>query len=130
MGIPKEKIIEPELTNKIVGAAFSVFNKIGPGLSEKDYQQAFVAELKFLNIIFEKEKQLLLGAIAPYEIKRFADFLVAASIIVELKVVHKLGYAHVKQILAYLRAAGLKLGILIYFTSDGVKYRRILNPDV
>ena len=130
MGIPVEKVIEPELSYQIVGIAFSVFNKLGPGLAEKDYQQGFLSELQNSQILFEKEKILLLGNQATYDIKRFADFLVANRIIVELKVVHKLGYAHVKQVLSYLRAAGLKLGILIYFTNDGVKYRRILNPDV
>lgn len=130
MAIPPEKIIEPELSYQIVGAAFNVFNRLGPGLVEKDYQQAFAAELKTTAILFEREKVVLLGSSEVYDIKRFVDFLIQGRVIVEFKVVHKLGYSHVKQILAYLRAAGLKLGILIYFTSNGVKYRRVLNPDI
>jgi hypothetical protein len=41
-----------------------------------------------------------------------------------------MGYIHAKQTLGYLKAGGIKLGILIYFTRDGVKYRRILNSSV
>lgn len=44
-------------------------------------------------------------------------------------VVHKLGYSQAKQVIGYLKITGIKLGILIYFTKEGVKYRRVLNAN-
>jgi len=55
------------------------------------------------------------------------DFLVDNKIIIELKVRPRIGYVHIKQLLAYLKMTELKLAIIIYFTQDGVKYRRIVN---
>lgn len=57
----------------------------------------------------------------------FADFLVENKIVLELKIVPELGYANVKQALRYLQCGNFRLGILIYFTREGVKYRRIIN---
>ena len=129
MPIPIARIIEADLSYAVIGSAFEAYNKLGPGLSEKDYQQSFAIELRVRKIAFEREKLLPLGGNAYYA-KRFADFLIAERIVVELKVVSRLGYAHVKQLLGYLQSAGLKLGILIYFTNEGVKYRRVLNSRV
>ena len=49
------------------------------------------------------------------------------KIIVELKIRPRIGYTHIKQDFSYLRTTGYKLAILIYFTREGVKYRRVLN---
>jgi GxxExxY protein len=61
--------------------------------------------------------------------KHFADFRVEDQVIVEIKVRAYLGYVHIKQVQAYLIATGDKLAIILYFTKDGVKFRRILNPN-
>jgi GxxExxY protein len=62
--------------------------------------------------------------------KYFLDFVVEDKIIAELKVRPKLGYAHIQQVMGYLKATDHKLAILIYFTRDGVKSRRVLNSTV
>ena len=58
------------------------------------------------------------------------DFVVDGKVVAELKVRPKLGYTHIKQVTAYLQHTKLKLGIVIYFTKDGVQYRRVLAPKV
>jgi GxxExxY protein len=127
----KNKLVYPELSYEIIGAAFEVFNNLGWGLSEKDYQKAPAQELKELGIRYKEEVYI------PLEYKNlkigryFADFVVGDNkILLELKVVSRLGYTHARQVLGYLRSANIKLGILLYFTKDGVKYRRVLNSRI
>ena len=122
-------LIFPDLSYKIVGAAFSVFKEIGYGLPEKIYQRALEKELQKLTIPFKKEVYLPLQYRSENIGKFYADFVVDKKIIIELKVVKKLTYSHAKQLLAYLHSSGIKLGILIYFTSEGVKFRRVINSS-
>lgn len=124
------KIVLPELSYSVIGATFKVFNELGWGFSEKHYQAALAKELETAHIKFRREVYV------PFEYKSenigryFADFVVEDKILLELKVVQKLGYVHLRQILGYLRSTKLKLGILIYFMREGVKYRRVINPEV
>ena len=122
------KIIFPELSYKIVGCAFRVFNELGWGLSEKTYQLALAKEFSLEKIKFRKEVYIPLHYKSEKIGRYFADFIVEEKVLLELKVVHKLGYVHLRQLLNYLKCAGLQLGILVYFTKDGVKYRRVVNP--
>lgn len=125
------KVIHPELSYRTVGASFNVFNQLGWGLSEKRYQLALVRELTELNIPFQREVYIPLKYNGVKAGRCFADFIIGNNdILLELKVVQKLGYVHVRQVLDYLQCGGIKLGIILYFTKDGVKYRRILNPKV
>ena len=126
----KQGIIFPELSYKIIGAAFRVFNELGWGLPEKDYQAALAKELSLSSLEYQREYFVPLKYKGENLSKYFADFLVSKQILLELKVVPKLGYAHARQILTYLKSAGIKLGILLYFTREGVKYRRVLNSGV
>ncbi|HPZ74293.1 MAG TPA: GxxExxY protein [Candidatus Paceibacterota bacterium] len=121
------KIIYPELSYKIIGVAFKIFNEIGFGMSEKFYQKAFAKELDKEKISYEKEKCIKLNYQDQNIGSYFLDFLIEDKIIVELKVRPRFGYVHIRQVLSYLRSSGYKLAILIYFTRDGVKYRRIIN---
>lgn len=128
--IVKKEIVFSELSYKIIGAAFNVFNKLGWGLQEKEYQRALSLELRNSGLQFSE--QVLIPVTYEYERIEdyYADFVVEKKILLELKVVHKLGYSQVKQVLGYLKVAGIKLGILIYFTKEGIKYRRVLNANL
>lgn len=123
----KTEIIYPELSYKIVGAAFKIFNEFGFGLDEKFYQKAFCSDLEKAKITFEKEKFVRLKYNGENIGSCFLDFLVEGKIVVEFKVKPRLGYVHIKQVTNYLKSTGYKLAIIVYFTRDGVKYRRILN---
>jgi GxxExxY protein len=123
-------VLFKELSYQIVGASFAVYNEIGFGLSEKIYQNALAREFEKRGVQFEMEAYLPFVYKDENLVRYFADFLIEKSIVVELKVVKKLTYSHARQLLTYLRNSGIKLGILIYFTSEGVKYRRVLNSQV
>ena len=123
----ENKVIYPELSYNLVGAAFNIFNTAGYGMSEYFYQKAFAAELEQNKINFEKEKFVRVDYGNQNIGKFFLDCVVDNKIVVELKVRPKIGYVHIKQVTNYLKSTGYKLAILIYFTRDGVKYRRIIN---
>ena len=122
-----EKIIYPKLSYKILGASFRVFNEIGYGMNEKYYQRVFAKTLENENVSFKKEQMVNLMYDRELIGKYFLDFVVDDKIVVELKVRPKLGYIHIRQVMSYLKVTGYKLAILIYFTRDGIKHRRIVN---
>ncbi|OGY59763.1 MAG: hypothetical protein A3B23_03580 [Candidatus Colwellbacteria bacterium RIFCSPLOWO2_01_FULL_48_10] len=123
------ELIFPELSYKIIGAAFKVFNELGWGLPEKNYGLALEKELQDQNVACKKEIYIPIKYKTSNIGKYYADFIIEGKILLELKVVTKLGYTQARQLLGYLRSAGIKLGILIYFTKDGVKYRRVINSQ-
>jgi GxxExxY protein len=125
----EEKYIYKDLSHKLVGAAFKVYNNTGFGKPEKFIQAAYAEELKNLNLNFERELYLNLKYSGKTLTKHFTDFRVENKVIVELKVRPHLGYVHIKQVQPYLIATGDRLAIIIYFTRDGVKFRRVLNPN-
>ena len=123
----KIDLIYPELSYKLVGSAFKIFNDLGYGFPEKHYQQAFGELLKQQGFAFKREYFVQLEYLGEKIGKYFLDFVVDEKIVIELKVKSKMGYVHIKQVVCYLRSTGYKLAILIHLTRDGVKYRRIVN---
>ena len=111
----------PELLLKdevyaIVGAAIDVYNELGSGFLEAVYQEAMEMELGFRSIPFEPQKELCIFYKGRcLEKKYFADLLCFGSVLVELKVMRQLGSGEESQLLNYLNATGLRVGIIINF---------------
>jgi GxxExxY protein len=125
------EVIYPELSYQLIGIAYKIYNKYGYGMSEKFYQNVFAVELEEVSIPFIKEFALSMKVGEKNKIIRwFADFFVNNQIIVDLKVRPRLGYTDIKQVAEYLKILQCKLAIVIYFTSYGIKYRRVLNSAV
>ncbi|KKS16074.1 MAG: hypothetical protein UU71_C0008G0003 [Parcubacteria group bacterium GW2011_GWB1_41_6] len=124
------EIIYKDLSYKIMGMAFKIFNELNYGMKEKYYQRAFITELETNNIKYEKEKFITLSYKNQIIGKYFIDLLIDDKIIIELKTRPALGYIHIKQVMEYLNKLNKKLAIIIYFTKDGVKYRRVVNPNI
>ena len=121
------ELLYPELSFKLVGLAMELFNKIGYGMPEKYYQKAYAELLTRESINYQKELYVNLSFEGLPLTKHFLDFKIEDKIVIEFKVRHRLGYVHIKQVTAYLKATGCELAILIYFTPEGIKYRRIIN---
>ncbi len=112
---------ENEISFKIRGCIFTVFNKLGPGLLESAYEAALVYELKKANL--EVKNQVPLPMIYEeirMEIGYRLDILVENKVIIELKSVENLLDVHHKQVITYLKLSGLKLGLLVNFNSDQI----------
>ena len=121
------KIIQKELSYKIMGILFSVHNALGNRYQEKYYQKAIEEGLKEKNINFKKELPVDLKYKNKIIGKYFLDFLIENKILLEIKTVDNLKPKDFKQVLAYLTANNIELGILVNFRTDKLTYRRILN---
>ena len=110
----------------ITGAAMHVYNTLGPGFLEAVYQEALELEFVKRNISYEREKELTISydGIVLKQTYR-ADFVCYDNIIVELKAVSHLDDSHRSQVFNYLKATGLKLGLLLNFgNANGLEFER------
>jgi len=112
-----------ELSKQIIAAAFKVHKELGYGFVEKVYKNALVIELQEANIKCAVEVPLKV----PYHNRTvgdyFADLIVDDKIIVEVKAVSNLAAIHEVQLVNYLKATGLQIGLLINF-GESVKVKR------
>lgn len=121
------ELLYKELSYKIVGIAFEVHNTLGSNLKEKVYADAFEKVLKDEGVAYKREFHYPLKVRGETVGKRFFDFLVDDKIIVELKVGFDNYRETCNQIYEYLSLSKLKLGLIIRFTKNGVKTKRVVN---
>ena len=122
------KIILKEESYNIIGAAMSVHRELGCGFLEAIYQEALEYELKLAKIQYIREKQLKIRY-RNIELSKYyiADFICYSKIILELKALSELTTDHEAQLINYLKATNLPLGILINFGQSSLEYKRIPN---
>ena len=126
LAIMTELILEDE-TYAVTGAAIEVHRALGPGFLEKVYQEAMQIELSARSIPFEAEKPLDINYKGQcLTQKYYADLVCYEQIIVEMKALNKLTGKEDAQILNYLKATGLKIGLLFNFGSHGRLERKRL----
>ncbi|OGE10042.1 hypothetical protein A2470_00275 [Candidatus Curtissbacteria bacterium RIFOXYC2_FULL_41_11] len=127
---PNNKVIYPELSYKIVGILYNVHTELGGKYQEKYYQRAVEKALLSEKIPFEKELMVDLSFKGEKIGKYFLDFLIEGKIILELKATPFFHPDDFHQVLAYLKAISLKLGILANFRGRKLVYKRILNSEI
>lgn len=128
-GLRRDDILHPEISYQIVGAAYEVFNQLGPGLKERTYEEAFAQELQRRHFAFVRQHRVPIKYFGVDVGTHILDFLVERIIIVELKVGDYFPHGNIQQIAGYLERLNLELGIIINFTRFGVRQKRILRPD-
>lgn len=116
-----------KISEKIIGCAFTVSNTLGSGFLEKVYQNSLVIELLNEGLEVEKEKAITIFYKNKVVGEYFADILVNQQIIIETKAVQSLNQIHQAQLLNYLKATKLPLGLLINFGTPKVQIKRMLN---
>lgn len=125
------EILFRELSFAVVGAAMEVYKLLGPGFSEEIYQRALEREISLRNLPYVAQQQIKVVYKDTIVADYFLDLVVDQKIVVELKAVSALASVHEAQVLSYLKASGLELGILINFGEVSLKSKRIaksLNP--
>ncbi|MGC9521796.1 MAG: GxxExxY protein [Anaerolineae bacterium] len=117
-----------DITGKILGAAFEVHKFLGNGFQEVIYQRALAYEMTQAGLEFAREiKQEIFYKDLPHPIgTRRADFVVEGKVLVELKAISQLENAHWAQVLNYLRAYRLEVGLLLNFGSKSLTYKRFV----
>ena len=113
-----------EITHKIIGAAYQVFNTLGFGFLESVYKKAMIIELSKNDLKVEPEKPLKVYYDDQVVGDFFLDLLVDDEIIVELKSVENLTKAHEVQLVNYLNGLKKNIGLLINFGPSGVDVKR------
>jgi GxxExxY protein len=125
----RKDLIEPELSYKIIGILFDVYNVLGPGYSEAYYQKAIAIALRDASVDFQKEILLPVEFHGKLLGRQRCDFLVADKILLEIKKGNEFSRHNIEQVLNYLRASGLQLAILVNFSHKGILFKRIVNTD-
>jgi GxxExxY protein len=114
-------------TYAIIGAAMDVHRQMGHGFLEAVYQEAAVIEFPLAQIPFEREVALPIrykNILLPTHYR--ADFVCFSEIIVEFKALSRLSTVEEAQLLNYLKATGLKRGLLINFGTSSLQYKRLV----
>ncbi len=125
-----DKIIFPELSYIIVGAAYEVYNNIGGGHKESVYQKALFEVFKSLNLSVQEQVPYIVNFKDKTIGKNYIDYLVENKIDVEIKSNDRFSKKYFDQVLNYLIVSNFKLGILLVFGREGVRFKRILNIDL
>ena len=124
----KEDFLYADETYIIIGAAMQVHKHLGPGFLESVYQEAMEMELAIQGIPFRSQQKIQV----QYKGKNLqhfyiADFICYDKIVVELKAVSDILPIHSAQVLNYLVATSLKVGLLLNFNEESLYQKRIIN---
>ena len=115
-----------EITYIINGAIFEVNRILGPGFLEKVYEKALLIELCDRGLKVENQVPIEVNYKGTNVGEYIADLLVEDKVIVELKTVEKLTKLHEAQLLNYLKATGIKVGLLVNFQNEKAEIKRMV----
>ena len=119
-----------EETYRILGACFDVYNELGCGFLEPVYQEALEKELTIQKIPFKREVELPIYYKNDKLTKSYrADFICLDKIVLELKALSAITPQHEAQVLNYLKATKLQLGLLVNFGQKSLVYKRIIKTS-
>ncbi|MBU1026490.1 MAG: GxxExxY protein [Candidatus Margulisbacteria bacterium] len=121
------ELIYPELSYRIIGILFKVYNQLGGGYQEKYYQQAVRRELVVNQIPFLEQVRTDFNYEGKLIGRYYLDFIIDHKIILELKITPCFTKKDIMQVLNYLKQADLKLGILASLNRNNIFYKRILK---
>jgi len=121
------KLIDEKLTYEIIGACMEVHRQLGCGFLEGVYQEALELEFQERGIPYVREKELTIeykGEILKK--KYYADFICYSKVVVELKALSDLAGEHEAQVINYLKASELDVGLLINFGKTSLQHKRLI----
>ena len=118
-----------DLTYRIIGAAMAVHNSLGPGYKEEAYEHALHVELQARSIPVQRQVEVPVTHDGVTVAIFFLDLLVENQVVVEAKAFsHQLTNDEVAQVINYLKATGLKVGLLFNFGRRKLEWSRIFPP--
>ena len=120
-------MIDEDITEKRIGAAYKVANTLGAGFLEKVYENALAIELKKSGLSVKQQYSLPVYYEDELVGNYLADLFVEDSVIVELKAVRELVSEFSAQVINYLKAARIKTGLLINFGKPKIDIKRLYN---
>jgi len=124
-GDKMEEYLHKELTSNVIQAFYKVYNTLGYGFLEKVYENAMRIELTRMNIPVEQQKNIKVYYESEQVGDYFADILVHELVIVELKAAENICEEHEAQLLNYLKATDIEVGLLLNFGKKAEIKRKI-----
>lgn len=118
-----------DITGAVIGSAMEVHSSLGNGFPEVIYQRSLALEFQNRSIDYSREVSMPLFYKGKSVGKRRADFLVEGKVLVELKAVSEINTTHFNQVLNYLTAFELEIGLLINFGENRLKFKRFINSN-
>lgn len=123
---PNGNLLHEDLTSRIIGCAMEVLNELGHGLNEKPYENSLVVEFGLQGIPYEQQphynvqyKTVKVGEFIP-------DLVVDQAVIVDTKVIPRIGDIEIGQMINYLKITGLKVGLIINFKYQRLEWKRVV----
>ena len=113
-----------ELTEKVIGCAYKVYNKMGFGYLESVYEKCLIIELKRQGIRVESQKGISVYYDDDLVGEFVADVIIEDTIVIELKSVKKIAKAHEVQLVNYLTGTRKPVGLIINFGEEKVEIKR------
>lgn len=113
-----------EITERIIGCAYQVYNKMGFGFLESVYEKCLMIELKKAGLIADSQVPIQVEYYGEIVGEFIADILVEGDVILELKSVRRIVRAHEIQLVNYLTATQKEIGLILNFSETKVDVRR------
>ena len=117
------------ITEKIIGAAFQVHRQMGAGFPEVVYQRCLAIELEKAQLGFAREISMPIYYDGQEVGLRRVDFLVEENVLVELKALTEVTNAHFAQVINYLNAYRLEVGLLLNFGEPSLRIKRFIKSQ-
>ena len=124
-----ENYIHSDITEKIIKAFYNVYNKLGYGFLEKVYENAMLIELTKFGLSCKNQCPIKVFYDEKNVGEYFADIIVNSTVIVELKAAENLCEEHECQLVNYLKATEIEVGLLLNFGKEPQLKRKVLTKD-
>ncbi len=121
------EFLHKEITEQIIESYYKVYNQLGYGFLEKVYENALCNTLKQKGLVCEKQKPISVYFENEIVGEYFADLVVENKVIVEIKSVENLCKDHENQLIHYLKATKIEVGLLINFGRNAKFIRRVFS---
>lgn len=120
-------LLHDELTSRIINVFYSVYNTLGYGFLEKVYENALLHELRKRGLHVEQQKPIKVTFDGVVVGEYFADLLVEGKVLLELKTAATISDAHKAQLINYLKATGVEVGLILNFGPKATFKREIFT---
>ncbi len=119
------KLLLRQETEQIINCAFGVINELGPGLNEKVYENALTVEFKLRQISFDQQRRFQVLYKQEHVGEFVPDLIAFNSVVIDAKVIDRLGDHERGQMLNYLRITKLRVGLIINFKNARLEWERV-----
>ena len=123
------ELLHKDITDKIIKSFYTVYNELGYGFLEKVYENAMFLELVSTGLYCEKQKQIKVFYNGQIVGEYFSDIIVNSFVIVELKAAEALYEEHEFQLINYLKATEIEVGLLLNFGKKPEFKRKLFTND-